>query len=331
MKLRQYLIVGFFLIGCIALGALSWLGHFNDYGGDINKKMDGPKYDEVNESYLKKSEYYYTDHGRPFLKMDSDELTLSTTNSKIFGFMPNGVIYQEEDPIFFKAQNFQLFLEKKELVLENTVDLTYKDTKMFADKMRLFSVGNKVDAVGNVKTISNSDTDGTKIYINSHEATGLLKNNYFEYRNSVVGRVERKKIYEKNIAFKTDFLSYTGQQNLVDLQGNVELTKENFKANSLKGQIYLENYNKKLKYYALYDDVKLEERVYSEGHLLERKAFAEKLDGIMSERKIVLTGYPKVFQAKDVIKGNRITIRENIETVEVDDANSSILLKSKED
>ena len=330
MKLRQYFIVFTFLSGCIALWVLSWLGYFHDYGGDINKKLDGPKFDEVNESYIKKSEYYYIDKGIPFLKMDSDDLTLSTTNSKVFGINPDGVFYHEEDPIFFKAKNFQLFLEKKEMILENEVNVDLNETNLVSNKLHMYSNGSKVDAEGNVKT-NTLTNDSAKIFINSDLAMGLLKNNYFEYRGHVNGKTERKKAYEKNIAFKTDFLSYSGLVSLIELQGNVELTKENFKANSIRGQIYLENYNKKLKYYTLYDDVKLEERVYSDGHFLDRKGFAEKLDGMMSERKVILTGYPKVFQEKDVIKGNRITIRENIETVEVDDANTSILLKSEDD
>ena len=45
---------------------------------------------------------------------------------------------------------------------------------------------------------------------------------------------------------------------------------------------------------------------------------------------MILTGLPKVFQEKDVIKGNRITIRENIETVEVDDAITNITLEREE-
>ena len=40
-----------------------------------------------------------------------------------------------------------------------------------------------------------------------------------------------------------------------------------------------------------------------EGISLERRAFAEKLECIMSENKILLTGNPKVFQKNDVIRG----------------------------
>jgi lipopolysaccharide export system protein LptA len=317
------------MLGCVGLGTLSILGHFNDYGGDINKNIAGPKYDELEESYLKKSEYYYLNHGKPLLKMDSDELTLSATNSKIFGFNPNGVLYTTEDPIFFESKNFLLFLKKQELVLENKVEVNFNKTKFLSNKMHLYSVQRKIEATGDVHSTSQSDVDGGKIYISSDSATAELKTKHYEYHGKVEGKIERKKLYEDSIQFKTDFLAYSALENLIDMQGNVQLSRRNSTASSLKGEIFLENYNKKLKYYTLYDDVKLEEHVVSNGNTLERKAFAEKLECIASERKIILTGFPKVFQQKDVIKGNRITIRENIETVEVDDANSSILLKEE--
>ncbi len=330
MKLQQYSIVLFFFLGCLGLGTLSYLGHFNNYGGDINKPIDGPKFDEVNESYLKNSEYYYIDKNKPAFKIDSDELTLSATSSKVFGFNPVGIIYREIYPIFFQSKNFQLFLKKKEIILENKVEASLKDTKLYANKIHLYSIENKLEAEGSVQTVTTSEADGKKIVVYADFANGFFEPKSFEYKGSVVGTIKRKKLYEKDLTFKTDFMSYTAASSQIELKGNVELTKENFKANALRGQIFIENYNKKLKYYALYDDVKLEERVHSDGHLLERKAFAERLEGIMSERKIILTGYPKVFQEKDVIKGNRITIRENIETVEVDDANTSILLRVEE-
>jgi lipopolysaccharide export system protein LptA len=114
------------------------------------------------------------------------------------------------------------------------------------------------------------------------------------------------------------------------MKGNVSFKKENLEAFANRGEVFLENYNKKLKYYALYDDVKLQENLVSNGKPMARKAFAEKLEGQMAEKKIILTGLPKVFQERDVIKGNRIIIRENVETVEVDDANTNIIINKDE-
>ena len=53
-----------------------------------------------------------------------------------------------------------------------------------------------------------------------------------------------------------------------------------------------------------------------------RKALSERLEGVTSEEILVLTGYPKVYQMKDVIRGNRIILRRDSELVEVEDANS---------
>jgi lipopolysaccharide export system protein LptA len=115
------------------------------------------------------------------------------------------------------------------------------------------------------------------------------------------------------------------------MKGAVTFKKGNLEASSNLGSLFLENYNKKLKYYSLSDDVRLQESLLLEGRPMKRKAFSEKLEGIISEKKVILTGLPKVFQGKDVIKGNRIIIRENIETVEVDDANTSLTLEREKE
>ena len=131
------------------------------------------------------------------------------------------------------------------------------------------------------------------------------------------------------IYFKTDLMTVNGPKLLVEMKGNVSIKKESLDAYANRGEVFLENYNKRLKYYALYDDVRLQEKLMQNGRLLIRKAFSEKLEGLMSDRKIILTGLPKVFQGNDVIKGNRIIIKENVETVEVDDANSNITLEKE--
>lgn len=328
MKLRQYSIIIFFLGGCASLSLLSILGYFNNYGSDVNNKAAVPKYDQVDESYLKTSEYYYLDNGIPFLKVNTDELTLASTNSKIFGFNPVGIFYNNQEPVFFQSKNFLLYLNKQELILENNVELNFNKTKLLAEKIHMFSNNHKISAVGKIQSTSQSETDGGKVYINSDQASADLNNKNFEYKGHVDGRIQRKKVYEPNINFNSEFLSYNSLHNLIELQGEVVISRENSRAKALRGEIYLENYNKKLKYYALYDDVKLDELIIVNGNKLERKAFAEKLEGIVSDKKIILTGFPKVFQQKDVIKGNRIIIRENVETVEVDDANSSLILKA---
>jgi hypothetical protein len=44
---------------------------------------------------------------------------------------------------------------------------------------------------------------------------------------------------------------------------------------------------------------------------------------------MVLSGAPRVEMGTDVIKGYRITIRENVDLIEVDDAMSDVQVKRK--
>ena len=78
----------------------------------------------------------------------------------------------------------------------------------------------------------------------------------------------------------------------------------------------------------LYDDIKLVEKLkLDDGTTSTRKAYSEKLEGYMREAKIVLTGAPRVEQGSDLIQGYQITLRENVELVEVDDSQTSFTIK----
>lgn len=114
------------------------------------------------------------------------------------------------------------------------------------------------------------------------------------------------------------------------MEGDVNFNRIKFKALAGKAEVFLENYNKKLKYYALYDDIRLQEELsLSDGSKVTRKAYAEKLEGFNAERKIVLSGTPKVIQGRDIIKGYKVTLREDVELVEVEDSSSSFQMNRK--
>jgi lipopolysaccharide transport protein LptA len=197
--------------------------------------------------------------------------------------------------------------------------------------MNIYSGGKHMEATGNVKTNSLDAKTKDQLSITSDFAVYRPEQEFFEYQKNVRGLVQRARQYEENVTFKTDLLTLSGPESLVEMKGNVAFKKGNLDASSNKGTVFLENYNKKLKYYSLSDDVRLQETLTMDGKPLVRKAFAEKLEGFISEKRVVLTGLPKVFQGRDVIKGNRIIIRENIETVEVDDANTNITLEREKE
>lgn len=297
----------------------------------------GPVHDTVDESFFKFATYYSVENSRPLLELESNELSISNTDGVVVGFDPVGAIYRFEkntnkalEPIYFKSKNSRAVLKKKEIYLENDVEIKTTNTNLKAQKISILSGGDVLYANNNVKTVSVVEKSNDEILINSNSAVYHPKQEIIEYHENVDGLIKRKRLYEENISFKTDLLVFSSLASLIELKGNVSLSKPNSDALAHRGEVFLENYNKRLKYYALYDDVRLQEKLLNDGKLLLRKAFSEKLEGFMSEKKIILTGLPKVFQGRDVIKGNKIIIRENIESVEVDDANTNITLEKEE-
>ncbi|MDO9181735.1 MAG: LptA/OstA family protein [Bacteriovorax sp.] len=337
MKIRQYSIILLFLAACMGLSFASYLGHFNEFGSD-QTPTKGPRNDAVDETFFKDVNYYSVEKSRPFIELESNELSVSTIDGVVIAFDPIGIIYRYEkesdlalEPIHFQSKKSRALLKKKEIFLENDVEIQMSTTNLKADKISILSAGEILYAYNNVKTLSTIEKTSDDILVNSSNATYRPKLQLIEYSGAVNGSIKRKRIYEENISFKTDLLTLNLPLSLVEMKGNVSFKKENLDAFANRGEVFLENYNKKLKYYALYDDVRLQEKLVSNGRPFQRKAFAEKLEGLISEKKIILTGLPKVFQERDVIKGNRIIIRENIETVEVDDANTNITLEKEKE
>ena len=333
LKIRQYLLIYVFFTVCGGLIFLSNLGHFKRFGSEHAPVIISNKPDQLEESFFKGVNYFSIEKSKPFLELKTNELSLSNTEGLVLSFNPIGTLYRydkdnkPQEPIIFQSKNSRVQLKKKNVYLDNDVEIKMAGTEISADNVSILDNGEQIEANENVKTVSTVQKTGDQILVSSNRAIYFPKKQFYEYRSNVSGKVLRKRVYEEGISFATNQLVFNVPESLISLAGKVSFKKDNLDVLANRGEVFLENYNKKLKYYALYDDVRLQESLSHNGKPLTRKAFAEKLEGISSEKKIVLTGFPKVFQLRDVIKGNRITIRENVETVEVDDANSSITIE----
>ena len=147
------------------------------------------------------------------------------------------------------------------------------------------------------------------------------------FRGNVSGSMQRKKKYEGKLSFSSATMDLDGEKSLALLDGGVRLIRQSYDITAGKAEMFLDNYNKNLKYFVLNDDVKMTEKVEGPEGVQVRKAFAEKLEGYGREEKMILSGAPRVEIGKDVIKGYRITIRENVDFVEIDDAMSDVQVK----
>ena len=183
---------------------------------------------------------------------------------------------------------------------------------------------------GNVQTETKDIKTGDRILIDSPLVHAWPKSKRSDYEGGVKGQIKRKRPYEPDVFFSSNSIYLDMNLSLIRLEGEVDIKRQDVVATSRRGEIYLDNQSKKLKYYTLFDDVKVVEKLkINENQLIERKAFGEKLEGIISEDKLILTGSPKVLQEDDVVKGNKITLRENNEVIEVEDASSNFTVKKK--
>ena len=198
-----------------------------------------------------------------------------------------------------------------------------KDSDYVSDMVSYKGSSDYLFAEGNVVTQYVDEKTLDLLKIKSEKLESYISKELVEFNGHVKGSLRRKKIYEGGLKFFADKVKLNSPESLLELISNVEIYRNNYYLRSGTAQIFLENYNKKLKYYALYDDVKLEEKMkLSSGETQLRRAFSEKLEGVRSTGQIILTGAPRVEQGADIIKGYQITLRENTELIEVDDAQS---------
>jgi LPS export ABC transporter protein LptC len=333
-SLKKSIIVYTFLLGLAALTVWSESVDWKRSNALKNKsERKQNRYDQ--ESYFKNASFYRVQGGTPKLHLDATEMTMNSVTGKSLFEMPRGIAFTAEGkPVQYEADEGFLFQKDEKVIFENNVKFNLEKSKMKADLVTYFMNKGEVISKGNVYTESISNAKkklSEKIRIwsdRSHSWPNLSKSTYV---GNVRGTVKRSKVYEESIRFKSRKVHVDLNSLKIDLTDDVQIKKQLLTADSLRGEIFLENYNKKLKYFVLYDDVKVVEKVELEkdGRVssFERRAFGEKLEGIMSENKIIITGYPKVFQQSDVITGNKIVLRENNEVVEVDDANTNFIIR----
>lgn len=332
-KIKQYFLLIVFVAAFVGVALFSFMGGFDLYGEEKILKQSVVRSPE--DSYFKDVKFFNRVRGEPTVNMHSQELVVSEDFTNVNATFVDGFYYSKrsQEPIKFQAKKAKARPNQDQLELEDDVVVLEQGHEFRSQKLKILESGNRITGNENVQTISKIKTAGSlesdtsTLIIHSHAFDYNAVLNHALYRGKVEGEMKRLKAYEEGLSFNTAELELDGLKGLITLKGQVHIIKGKFEAWANSGEIFLENYNKKLKYYALSDDVRLREEFKGKEKPFERKAFAEKLEGWMNERKVILTGFPKVIQEKDIIKGNRITLRENSESVEIDDANSSLILK----
>ncbi len=273
--------------------------------------------------------FFRISNGVKSIYLISENLEIDSKTNLISFLNPVGKFYDPKGKATsYQSKQGQFNQRKNILNLSKSVKVFTSEYYMESEKLIYHTIGDLVDASVNVRTKYKLKTNGDFVYLSASELIAHPEAGNFKYNGNVKGQIKKKRDYEDDIFIKSQVLSFDSNNNIIFLNDMVEVKKEFVTATADKGEIYLDNYNKSLKYFLLNDDVLIEESFQlPDGTAIERKAVSEQLEGIVSEDKYILTGYPKVFQDKDILKGNKIVLRENNEIIEVDNANTSFILK----
>ncbi|MCM2350385.1 MAG: LPS export ABC transporter periplasmic protein LptC [Bacteriovoracaceae bacterium] len=279
---------------------------------------------------IEKLDYFHLKEGLP--QMSLAALSMRSQGQEIADFEePRGVYnYQKKNKTIRYSADSALYQKKKEtLSLDGKVEFSSEEATYFADKVKYFFKKDLVLGSGNVKFEGDDLKTKDHLVILAEKMRAKPEAQITTFKGQVRGTLERKKKYEGRMTFSSHEMELQGAKSLANLRGDVVMNRHAYLITAGKADMYLENYNKSLKYFVLNDDVKVTERMQTPEGVQERKAFAGRLEGFGREQKMILSGAPRVEMGEDVIKGYRITIRENVDLIEVDDAMSDVQVKRK--
>lgn len=286
--------------------------------------------DLVDEAKFKQMNYYSLAEGKKDISLNSDALTVINQEDFIFQATRGELTDKNGMITTFSANSGKYLAKKKELFLEEDIEFNNKEANYSADSIQLRQLENRLNAQGEVRAELTDLKTKDKIIISSNKMVSELDKKIIHFAGQIEGVLNRQRRYEGGFSFRSEEMSLNQLESQIKLSKDVKLKRNNFDVESQKAEIFLENFNKRLKYYVLYDDIKFVEKLkMKSGASKVRRAYAEKLEGFMSQGKIILSGAPRVEQDGDLIKGYQITLRENVELVEVDDSQSSFNLKRK--
>lgn len=277
-------------------------------------------------------DYYHLKDAIPQLSLNAEKMRSQGESLAEFT-KPKGIYNFEskKKTMNYEANDGVYKKEKELLTLEGDVKITSSEADYFAQKLKYYFKKDLILGSGGVTFKGVDLKSQDKLEIHSLSMRANPNNQFSLFKGGVQGSMQRKKKYEGKMTFSSQQLQLDGNKSLAELVGDVKLNRQSYLITAGKGDIYLENYNKSLKYFVFNDDVKVTEKLQTPQGITYRKAFAERLEGFGKEQKMVLSGAPKVEHGNDVVKGYRITIRENMDLIEVDDAMSDMQVKRKED
>lgn len=283
--------------------------------------------DHIEQAEFRGVHFFNTLANKPKYELNSDRLIL--TGDSLMEFLrPSGNIFKDDQKMNYKAGVG--YINQNLNFLELAGDVEIRDERSLHQSKTMIFKGRKnhLLARGGVYSEMLDLKSGDTLKLKSKTLFSDLDNKIAKFEGDVKGLLVRKRAYEGSMQLEAQEMEFNSLKSLVKLYEDVKIHRNNYYLTAGNAEIFLENFNKKLKYYVLYDEVVLREKMeLPSGKSVTRTATAAQLEAHRSTGKIILSGAPSVSQGNDIIKGYQITLRENVEMVEVDDSQSNFSLK----
>lgn len=282
-----------------------------------------------NVTVISQLEYFHLKDGLPELSLHAERM--DSVGEEFANFLaPKGIfsLPDSKKTVKYEAASGEYKKTKKILGLNENVKLETDLEKYQADSLDYYIGQDLIIGKGNIQLqgIDPKTKDRLQVFASTMRSYPKRKLSYFT--GPVHGELQPLRKYQGKTKFQSDEMELVGDEGRASLEGNVQLSRQNYLVTGGKADIFFENYNKSLKYFVMNDDVKMTETMaLARGETTVRRAYSERLEGFGQEQKMILSGAPRVEQGADVIKGYRITIRQNIDLVEVDDSMSDMQIK----
>jgi lipopolysaccharide export system protein LptA len=276
-------------------------------------------------------QFYNLKNKKPYLYLEAEHMK-SFNDKEIHFKLPRGEYFFQpnQGPIKYYALTGVYWPKKEILSLKTNVELIQEKSKYSANSFIYFLKKDLIEGDGSIHFHGVDEKTNDKITVFSSRMNARPGHEEAEFFGQVKGVIERRKKFEGKTDFSGNELVLNGKTSEAHIKGEVEIKRENYVVKSGVADIYLENFNKSLKYFVLNDDVKVVETLNTPSGPVTRKSFSERLEGFSKDEKLILTGAPRVESGRDVIKGYKIIIRENSDLVEVEDAMSDVEVKKNE-
>lgn len=324
--LKSTIVIVFFILLNAWVGYGVWTHRADvDWGNDSSAVLGKAP------TEMKELEYFHLDLGRPALSLVADEM--HSVGDEVASFVrPRGTYSPDEKrgTLRYEGQQAEYVKARDTLKLLGAVQLAEENSSYQAEELTYYLKKDLVVGKREVKVKHTLQKTGQVVNITSLSFKARPKQEWASFKGDVDGVVTPKFKFQAPLVFRSQEMELTGKEGLIQLKDQVYIKRGEMQITARNGDIFLEQANKKLKYFILNDDVKVKENlVDSKGQPLKREAYAERLEGFGQDR-MVLSGAPRVLQGKDVIKGYRITMREKMEFIEVEDAMSDVQVKEDE-